>query len=29
MNDLFHACCELLRLAAGVFGCTYKRNRQA
>ncbi len=28
MNDLFHACCEFLRLAAGVCGCTYKQNRQ-
>ncbi len=24
MNDLFHACCEFLRLAAGVCGCTYE-----
>lgn len=24
MNNLFHACCELLRLAAGVCGCTYE-----
>ena len=24
MNGLFHACCDLLRFAAGVCGCTYE-----
>ena len=24
MNDLFHACCDFLRFAAGVCGCTYE-----
>ena len=24
MNDLFHACCDFLRFAAGICGCTYE-----